>query len=173
MPPKNPISRVIEDIDAALVRDPATNTRFEMFMTSPGLHAVWQYRVFHWLWKLRLRTLSRVLSNLTRFWTGIEIHPGATIGRRLFIDHGMGVVVGETAVIGDDVHLYHGVTFGGKTLESVKRHPTVGNRVIIGAGATLIGNITIGDDSAIGANTTVTRDVEPGSVVVGQAPRTL
>lgn len=173
MPPKNPISRVIEDIDAALVRDPATNTRFEMFMTSPGLHAVWQYRVFNWLWKQRLRTLSRVLSNMTRFWTGIEIHPGATIGRRLFIDHGMGVVVGETAVIGDDVHIYHGVTFGGKTLESVKRHPTVGNRVTIGAGATLIGNITIGDGSAIGANTTVTRDVEPGSVVVGQAPRTL
>jgi serine O-acetyltransferase len=173
MPPKNPISRAIEDIDAALVRDPATNTRFEMFMTSPGLHAVWQYRVFNWLWKLRLRTLSRVLSNMTRFWTGIEIHPGAAIGRRLFIDHGMGVVIGETAVIGDDVHIYHGVTFGGKTLESVKRHPTVGNRVIIGAGATLIGNITIGDDSAIGANTTVTRDVEPGSVVVGQAPRTL
>jgi serine O-acetyltransferase len=173
MPPKNPISRVIEDIDAALVRDPATNTRFEMFMTSPGLHAVWQYRVFNWLWRQRLRTLSRVLSNMTRFWTGIEIHPGATIGRRLFIDHGMGVVIGETAVIGDDVHIYHGVTFGGKTLESVKRHPTVGNRVTIGAGATLIGNITIGDGSAIGANTTVTRDVEPGSVVVGQAPRTL
>jgi serine O-acetyltransferase len=117
--------------------------------------------------------LSRVLSNFTRLWTGVEIHPGATIGRRLFIDHGMGVVVGETAVIGDDVHIYHCVTFGGKTLESVKRHPTVGNRVIIGAGATLIGNITIGDDSAIGANTTVTHDVAPGSVVVGQAPRTL
>ena len=173
MPQKNPISRVIEDIDAALVRDPATNTRFEMFMTSPGLHAVWQYRVFNWLWKLRLRTLSRVLSNITRLFTGIEIHPGATIGRRLFIDHGMGVVVGETAVIGDDVHLYHGVTFGGKTLESVKRHPTVGNRVTIGAGATLIGNITVGDDAAIGANTTVTHDVAPGAVVVGQAPRTL
>jgi serine O-acetyltransferase len=173
MPQKNPISRAIEDIDAALVRDPATNTRFEMFMTSPGLHAVWQYRVFNRLWKMRLRTLSRVLSNATRFWTGIEIHPGATIGRRLFIDHGMGVVVGETAVIGDDVHLYHGVTFGGKTLESVKRHPTVGNRVTIGAGATLIGNITIGDDAAVGANTTVTHDVAPGAVVVGQAPRTL
>jgi serine O-acetyltransferase len=173
MPPKNPISRVIEDIDAALVRDPATNTRFEMFMTSPGLHAVWQYRVFNWLWKRHLRTLSRMLSNATRFWTGIEIHPGATIGRRLFIDHGMGVVIGETAVIGDDVHIYHGVTFGGKTLESVKRHPTVGNRVTIGAGATLIGNITIGDDAAVGANTTVTHDVTPGSVVVGQAPRTL
>jgi serine O-acetyltransferase len=173
MPRKNVFSRVIEDIDAALVRDPATNTRFEMFMTSPGLHAVWQFRVNHLIWKLRLRTLARVLSNLTRFWTGVEIHPGATVGRRLFIDHGMGVVIGETAVIGDDVHIYHGVTFGGKTLESVKRHPTVGNRVTIGAGATLIGNITIGDDSAIGANTTVTRDVAPCSVVVGQAPRTL
>jgi serine O-acetyltransferase len=173
MPRKNLFSRVIEDLDAALVRDPATNTRFEMFMTSPGLHAVWQYRVSNWVWKRGLRTLSRVLSNLTRFWTGVEIHPGATIGRRLFIDHGMGVVIGETAVIGDDVHIYHGVTFGGKTLESIKRHPTVGNDVIIGAGATLIGNITIGDGAAIGANTTVTRDVAPGAVVVGQAPRTL
>ena len=166
MPQKNAISRVIEDIDAALVRDPATNTRFEMFMTSPGLHAVWQYRVFNWLWKLRLRTLSRVLSNITRLFTGIEIHPGATIGRRLFIDHGMGVVVGETAVIGDDVHLYHGVTFGGKTLESIKRHPTVGNRVTIGAGATLIGNITIGDDCKIGAGAIVVKDLPAGKVAV-------
>jgi serine O-acetyltransferase len=173
MPQKNLIARAIEDIDAALVRDPATNTRFEMFMTSPGLHAVWQYRVFHWFWKRGFRTFSRILSNATRFWTGIEIHPGATIGRRLFIDHGLGVVVGETAVIGNDVHIYHGVTFGGKTLESVKRHPTVGNNVTIGAGATLIGNITIGDGAAIGANTTVTHDVAPGAVVVGQAPRTL
>jgi serine O-acetyltransferase len=173
MPRKNLFSRVIEDIDAALVRDPATNTRFEMFMTSPGLHAVWQYRFFNWLWKRSFRTLSRVLSNATRFWTGVEIHPGATIGRRLFIDHGMGVVIGETAIIGNDVHIYHGVTFGGKTLESVKRHPTVGNNVTIGAGATLIGNITIHDGAAIGANTTVTRDVEAGAVVVGQAPRTL
>jgi serine O-acetyltransferase len=173
MPRKNLFSRVIEDLDAALVRDPATNTRFEMFMTSPGLHAVWQYRVSNWVWKSGLRTLSRILSNLTRFWTGIEIHPGATIGRRLFIDHGMGVVIGETALIGDDVHIYHGVTFGGKTLESIKRHPTVGNHVTIGAGATLIGNITIGDGASIGANTTVTRDVAPGDVVVGQAPRTL
>jgi serine O-acetyltransferase len=173
MPQKNAISRVIEDIDAALVRDPATNTRFEMFMTSPGLHAVWQYRVFNWLWKRGLRTLARVMSNCTRLWTGIEIHPGAAIGRRLFIDHGMGVVVGETAVIGDDVHMYHGVTFGGKTLESVKRHPTVGNHVTLGAGSTLIGDILIGDGASIGANTTVTHDVAPGSVVVGQAPRTL
>jgi serine O-acetyltransferase len=173
MPQKNLFSRVIEDIDAALVRDPATNTRFEMFMTSPGLHAVWQHRVNHWLWKRGFRTLSRVLSNVTRLWTGVEIHPGATIGRRLFIDHGMGVVIGETAVIGNDVHIYHGVTFGGKTLESVKRHPTVGNRVTIGAGATLIGNITVHDGASIGANTTVTHDVAAGAVVVGQAPRTL
>lgn len=171
MPQKNAISRVIEDIDAALVRDPATNTRFEMFMTSPGLHAVWQHRVSHWIWKRKLRTLARVLSNLTRFWTGIEIHPGAQIGRRVFIDHGMGVVIGETAVIGDDVLMYHGVTLGGRTLESVKRHPTVGNNVSIGAGATLIGNITIGDNAIIGANTTVTRDLAPGSRVVGSPMR--
>ncbi len=169
--PQNLLSRVIEDIDAALVRDPATNTRFEMFMTSPGLHAVWQHRVSHWIWKRKLRTLARVLSNLTRFWSGIEIHPGATIGRRVFIDHGMGVVIGETAVIGDDVLMYHGVTLGGRTLESVKRHPTVGNNVAIGAGATLIGDITIGDNAVIGANTTVTRDLAPGSRVVGSPMR--
>ena len=169
--PQNLLSRVIEDIDAALVRDPATNTRFEMFMTSPGLHAVWQHRVSHWIWKRKLRTLARVLSNLTRFWTGIEIHPGAQIGRRVFIDHGMGVVIGETAVIGNDVLMYHGVTLGGRTLESVKRHPTVGNSVSIGAGATLIGNITIGDNAIIGANTTVTRDLAPGSRVVGSPMR--
>ena len=169
--PQNLLSRVIEDIDAALVRDPATNTRFEMFMTSPGLHAVWQHRVSHWIWKRKLRTLARVLSNLTRFWTGIEIHPGAQIGRRVFIDHDMGVVIGETAVIGNDVLMYHGVTLGGRTLESVKRHPTVGNNVSIGAGATLIGDITIGDNAIIGANTTVTRDLAPGSRVVGSPMR--
>ncbi len=169
--PQNLLSRVIEDIDAALVRDPATNTRFEMFMTSPGLHAIWQHRVSHWIWKRKLRTLARVLSNLTRFWTGIEIHPGAQIGRRVFIDHGMGVVIGETAVIGNDVLMSHGVTLGGRTLESVKRHPTVGNNVSIGAGATLIGNITIGDNSIIGANTTVTRDLAVGSRVVGSPMR--
>jgi serine O-acetyltransferase len=142
-----------------------------MFMTSPGLHAIWQHRISHWIWKRKLRTLARVLSNLTRFWTGIEIHPGAQIGRRVFIDHGMGVVIGETAVIGNDVLMYHGVTLGGRTLESVKRHPTVGNNVSIGAGATLIGNITIGDNSIIGANTTVTRDLAAGSRVVGSPMR--
>jgi len=167
----NPVSRIMEDIDSALKRDPATNTRWEMFCTSPGLHAVWQYRVFNWLWRRKLRTLSRMLSNLTRWLTGVEIHPGATIGRRLFIDHGMGVVVGETAVIGNDVHMYHGVTLGGKSLESIKRHPTVGNNVLIGAGATLIGNITIGDGCAIGANTTVTRDMAPGSKITSAAAR--
>lgn len=167
----NPVSRIFEDIDSALKRDPATNTRWEMFCTSPGLHAVWQYRVFNWLWRRKLRTFSRMLSNLTRFWSGIEIHPGATIGRRLFIDHGMGVVIGETAIIGNDVHMYHGVTLGGKSLESIKRHPTVGNNVLIGAGATLIGDITIGDGCAIGANTTVTRDMEPGSKIISAAAR--
>ena len=164
---------LFDQVDSIIVRDPAARNRLEVITCYPGLHAVWIHRVSHGLWNLGLKWIARLLSMLARFITGIEIHPGATIGRRLFIDHGMGVVVGETAVIGDDVHLYHGVTFGGKTLESVKRHPTVGNRVTIGAGATLIGNITIGDDSAIGANTTVTHDVAPGSVVVGQAPRTL
>ncbi len=169
--PQNPLSRVIEDLDAALVRDPATNTRFEMFMTSPGLHAVWQHRVSHWIWQRKMRTLARVLSNLTRFWTGIEIHPGAKLGRRVFIDHGMGVVIGETAVIGNDVLMYHGVTLGGRTLESIKRHPTIGNNVAIGAGATLIGDITVGDNSIIGANTTVTRNLAPNSRVVGSPMR--
>ena len=171
MPKNNFLSRVIEDIDAALRRDPATNTRIEMFWTSPGLHAVWQYRVFNWLWRRKLRTLSRVLSNLTRLFTGIEIHPGATIGRRLFIDHGMGVVIGETAVIGDDVQMYHGVTLGGKTLKSIKRHPTIGNNVLIGAGATIIGNITVSDNCSIGANTTVTRDLAAGTIAISPPAR--
>ena len=132
-----------------------------------GLHAVWWHRAAHALWRRGLRFVPRAISQVVRFGTGIEIHPGATIGRRLFIDHGMGVVIGETAVIGDDVHLYHGVTLGGTGHQHGKRHPTIGNRVLIGAGAKVIGDITVGDDAKIGANALVVKDVAPGAVVVG------
>lgn len=156
-----------EDIRAGLERDPATKTGFELFWTSPGLHAIWVYRLAHRLWKLNRRILARMLSNYAKFWTGIEIHPGAQVGKRFVIDHGVGVVIGETAVIGDDVLIYHGVTLGGKTLDPVKRHPTVGDRVIIGAGAKLIGNIAIGNDCRVGANAVVTKDMPAGTVAVG------
>ena len=162
-----------QDIKAGLERDPATKSALELILTSPGLHAVWIYRIAHQLWKLKLRILSRMVSNHAKFWTGIEIHPGAVIGKRLVIDHGAGVVIGETAVIGDDVLIYHGVTLGGKTLDPVKRHPTVGNNVIIGAGAKLIGNILIGDNCAVGANAVVTKDMPQGTVAVGVNARLL
>jgi serine O-acetyltransferase len=162
-----------EDIKAGLERDPATLTGFELFMTSPGLHAIWLHRSAHWLWKRKRRVLARMVSNHAKFYTAIEIHPGATIGKRLVIDHGVGVVIGETAIIGDDVLIYHGVTLGGKTLEPVKRHPTVGDRVIIGAGSKLIGNITIGNDCAVGANAVVTRSMPNGTVAVGVNARLL
>ncbi len=158
---------IFEDIRAGLERDPSVRSGFELFFTSPGLHAIWVYRVAHILWRWRRRILSRMLSNYAKFFSGIEIHPGATIGRRLVIDHGMGVVIGETAVIGDDVLIYHGVTLGGKTLDPVKRHPTLGDRVIVGAGAKLIGNITIGNDCRVGANAVVTKDMPAGTVAVG------
>lgn len=156
-----------EDIRAGLEKDPATLSGFELFWTSPGLHAVWVYRVAHALWKAKRRILARILSNWAKFLTSIEIHPGAEIGKRLVIDHGVGVVIGETAVIGDDVLIYHGVTLGGKTLDPVKRHPTVGDRVILGAGSKLIGNITIGNDCRVGANAVVTKDMPAGTVAVG------
>jgi serine O-acetyltransferase len=156
-----------EDIRAARHRDPAARSTAEVVLTYPGLHAVWSYRLAHRLWLRRRRLIARILSQLTRALTGIEIHPGATIGRRFFIDHGSGVVVGETAEVGDDVTIYHGVTLGGTTWRHVKRHPTVGDRVIIGAGATLLGPITIGADSVVGAGAVVIRDAPPRSLVVG------
>ncbi|WP_407068302.1 serine O-acetyltransferase EpsC [Lapillicoccus sp.] len=159
---------VIEDVDAAMARDPAAQSRLETFLASPGLHAVWSHRVSHKMWENpSYRLPARLLSQWTRARTGIEIHPGATIGRRLFIDHGMGVVIGETAVVGDDVMLYHDVTLGGRSLAKVKRHPTVGDRVTIGSGARVLGDITLGDDSQIGANSVVTKDVPADSVAVG------
>jgi len=159
----------LEDVDAAMARDPAAQSRLETFLTSPGLHAVWSHRVAHRLWEGRpaYRLSARVLSNVTRTLTGVEIHPVATIGRRFFIDHGMGVVIGETSVVGDDVMLYHDVTLGGRSMAKVKRHPTVGDRVTIGSGARVLGDINLGDDSQIGANSVVTRDVPAGAVAVG------
>ncbi len=161
-------SAVLEDIDAAIARDPAAQSRLETFLASPGLHAVWAYRLTHRLWRTpAYRLVASVVSQLARTVTGVEIHPAARIGRRFFIDHGMGVVIGETAVVGDDVMIYHGVTLGGRSLEKVKRHPTIGDRVTIGAGARVLGAITIGDDAQIGANSVVTKDVPAGSVAVG------
>ena len=158
----------LEDVDAAMARDPAAQSRLETFLTSPGLHAVWSHRVAHRLWERpAYRIPARVLSNVTRTLTGVEIHPGATIGRRFFIDHGMGVVIGETSVVGDDVMLYHDVTLGGRSMAQVKRHPTVGDRVTIGSGARVLGDINVGDDSQIGANSVVTKDVPAGAVAVG------
>ncbi|MEP6798735.1 MAG: serine O-acetyltransferase EpsC [Lapillicoccus sp.] len=159
---------VREDIDAAIARDPAAQSRVETFLASPGLHAIWAYRAAHRLWLAPgYRLPARLLSQWARRVTGVEIHPGASIGRRFFIDHGMGVVIGETAIVGDDVMLYHGVTLGGRSLQRVKRHPTVGDRVTIGAGARVLGDITIGDDAQIGANSVVTKDVPAGWVAVG------
>ena len=160
--------RAFEDLDAAVARDPAANSRVEVLLTSPGLHAIWAHRGTHALWSLPGGRLpARVLAQATRFATGVEIHPGARLGRRFFIDHGMGVVIGETAEVGDDVMLYHGVTLGGRSLAKVKRHPTVGNRVTIGAGARVLGPVLIGDDVQVGANSVVVKDVPSGAVATG------
>ncbi|TQM64680.1 serine O-acetyltransferase [Humibacillus xanthopallidus] len=160
--------RAIEDIDGALERDPAASSRLEVVLTSPGLHAIWAHRGLHELWKRPGGRLpARVLATVTRSVTGVEIHPAARLGRRFFIDHGMGVVIGETAEVGDDVMLYHGVTLGGRSMEHVKRHPTVGNRVTIGAGARVLGPVLVGDDVQIGANSVVVKDVPSGAVATG------
>ncbi|MGB7817257.1 MAG: serine O-acetyltransferase [Ornithinibacter sp.] len=158
-----------EDLDAAMLRDPAAETRADVAVNSPGLHAIWIYRGAHRLWqKPGGRPAARALSTLARAVTGVEIHPGAQIGRRFFIDHGMGVVIGATAVVGDDVMLYHGVTLGGRSLaRGVKRHPTVGDRVTIGAGARVLGDIEIGDDAQVGANSVVVKAVPAGAVATG------
>ena len=162
-----------EDLQAGIDRDPATSSKLELFLTSPGLHAIWMHRVANKIWKLKLRIPARMFSNWAKFLTGIEIHPGATIGRRFVIDHGMGVVIGETSIIGDDVLIYHGVTLGGKENSAVDRHPIIGSHVVIGAGAKVIGRITVGDNSYIGANTVVTKNVPAGSTVVGETGRVL
>ena len=157
-----------EDLRNARVHDPAARGDVENAVVYSGLHAIWSHRLANRLWaRPALRGPARILSQFTRFLTGIEIHPGATIGRRFFIDHGMGVVIGETAEIGDDVMLYHGVTLGGRSLEHGKRHPTLGDRVTVGAGAKVLGPVHIGNDSAVGANAVVTHDVPPDSIATG------
>jgi serine O-acetyltransferase len=155
------------DINAVLQRDPAARSRLEIVLGYPGLHALWGYRLAHWLWQHGFKLMGRLLSQLVRSLTGIEIHPAAQIGQGLFIDHGMGVVIGETAEVGEDVTLYHGVTLGGTSLEKGKRHPTLGDRVVVGAGAKILGAITIGADTRIGANAVVVKSVPENSVVVG------
>jgi len=162
-----------EDVDAAMARDPALQSRTDAVLNSPGLHAIWSHRIAHAMWELDpgLRIPARVLATVTRSVTGVEIHPAATIGRRCFIDHGMGVVIGETATIGDDVLLYHGATLGGRDTNPGKRHPTIGNRVMVGAGARILGPITVGDDARIGANAVVVKDVPDGATAVGVAAR--
>jgi len=156
-----------EDIQTVFVKDPAARSTLEVLCCYPGLHALWLHRLAHFLWQHKLRLLARLLSHISRFFTGIEVHPGATIGRRFFIDHGAGVVIGETAEIGDDVLIYQGVVLGGTTTEKKKRHPTVGNNVVLGAGAIALGPITIGEGARIGSGSVVIKSVPPGVTVVG------
>ncbi len=158
---------VREDIAAVFESDPAARSYFEVLFCYPGLHAIWAHHFNHWLWQHRLRFLARFGSQVARFFTGVEIHPGAQLGRRFFIDHGMGIVIGETAIVGDDVTLYQGVTLGGTGKEKGKRHPTIGNQVTIGSGAKILGNITVGDNCRVGAGSVVLRNVPPNSTIVG------
>ena len=155
------------ELDSVLARDPAARSRGEVVLCYPGVHAVWAHRISHRLWGRGWHVPARALSQLTRWATGIEIHPGARIGRRLFIDHGSGVVIGETAEIGDDVTLYHGVTLGGVSTEHVKRHPTVHDRVVVGAGAKILGPFTVGEGAKVGSNSVVVKAVPAGATVVG------
>jgi len=167
------LERLKEDIGCVFQRDPAARSTFEVLTAYPGLHALLFHRLSHKLWRARWYWLARFISHLARWLTGIEIHPGAQIGRRFFIDHGMGVVVGETAVIGDDCTLYHGVTLGGTTWKKIKRHPTLGNNVVVGAGAKVLGPIEVGDYARIGSNSVVVKDVPDHATVVGIPGRVL
>src|SRR5487761_2020672 len=162
-----------EDIASVFDRDPAARSTWEVITCYPGFHALRIHRIANWLWHMNLRWLGRLVSHLGRFLTGIEIHPGATIGRRFFIDHGMGVVIGETAEIGDDVTLYHGVTLGGTSWKEGKRHPTLGNRVVVGAGAKILGPIFIGEGAKIGSNAVVVKEVPAGATAAGIPARVL
>ncbi|WP_176330413.1 serine O-acetyltransferase [Oceanobacillus rekensis] len=156
-----------EDMEVVFEQDPAARTYFEVVLTYSGLHAVWNHRIAHWFYKRRLYFIARSISQISRFFTGIEIHPGAVIGRRLFIDHGMGVVVGETCEIGDNVTIFQGVTLGGTGKEKGKRHPTVKNNALISTGAKVLGDITIGENSKVGGGSVVLKDVPDNSTVVG------
>jgi serine O-acetyltransferase len=163
----NLLDSIREDVRCTFERDPAATSLAMVLVCYPGLHAVWAHHIHHWLWCRKWKFLARWMSQGTRFWTGVEIHPGARIGRRVFIDHGMGVVIGETAIVGDDVTLYQGVTLGGTGKEEGKRHPTLRNGVFVGNNANILGNITIGENSRVGAGSVVVRDVPPDSTVVG------
>jgi serine O-acetyltransferase len=180
MAPPMVFKSIRQELDSVIARDPAARSRFEVLLTYPGVHILFFHRIAHWLHRRRRRLLARITSQLGRWATGIEIHPGATIGRRLFIDHGMGVVIGETAEIGDDVTLYHGVTLGGvaPSLDSAaqvdrKRHPTIGNGAIVGSGAQVLGPIMVGAGARVGANAVVVQDVPAGVVVVGIPARAI
>ncbi len=161
------LATIRRDIQAARQRDPAAPTTLEVIFAYPGVHAIWGHRISHWMWNRGARVAARTLAELTRILTGVDIHPGAHLGAGLFIDHATGVVIGETAEVGDDVTMYHGVTLGGSGADTGKRHPTVGDRVIIGAGAKILGAIKLGDDSRIGANAVVVKPVPSSSVVIG------
>lgn len=160
-------SQIRDDINSVYDRDPAARSALEIIFCYPGLHAVWMHRVAHWFWGRKLYLIGRLVSHISRFITGIEIHPGARIGKRFFIDHGMGVVIGETAEIGDDVTLYHGVTLGGVTWDKVKRHPTLEDKVVIGSGAKVLGPFTVGRGARIGSNSVVVKEVPQNATVVG------
>ena len=155
------------DIDIVFEQDPAARSRLEVILTYSGVHAIWNHRLAHWFWNKKLYFIARAISQISRFFTGIEIHPGATIGERLFIDHGMGVVIGETCEIGNNVTIYQGVTLGGTGKEKGKRHPTVEDNVLIASGAKVLGSFTIGENSRIGAGSVVLKEVPPNSTVVG------
>jgi len=165
------LKQLKEDIQAVFARDPAARNTFEVLTTYPGIHALLMHRVAHQLWQKDCKTSARILSSFSRFTTGIEIHPGAKIGKRFFIDHGMGVVIGETAEIGDDVTLYHGVTLGGTTWNTGKRHPTLANGVVVGAGAKILGPFIVGENAKIGSNAVVTKAVPEGVTAVGNPAR--
>lgn len=165
------LARIREDIRCIFDRDPAARSTWEVLTCYPGLHALWLHRMAHWFWVRRLHWLGRFISHLARWFTGIEIHPGATIGRRFFIDHGMGVVIGETTEIGDDVTLYQGVTLGGTSQDPGKRHPTIGDNVVVGAGAKVLGPFTVGAGARIGSSAVVTKEVSPDTTMVGVLAR--
>ncbi|TKB51540.1 serine O-acetyltransferase [Ferrimonas sediminicola] len=160
-------ARLKEDIASIYHRDPAANSAFEILTNYPGMHAIWLHRISHKLWCRKWKLTARLLSTFSRWATGVEIHPGARIGRRFFIDHGMGVVIGETAEIGDDVTLYHGVTLGGTSWNAGKRHPTLHDNVVVGAGAKILGPLDIGEGARVGSNSVVIKDVEPGTTMIG------
>ena len=167
------LDRIREDISSVFERDPAARSTWEVITCYPGFHALLIHRLAHWLWRIKMRWLARFVSHCSRFLTGIEIHPGAKVGRRVFIDHGMGVVIGETAELGDDCTLYHGVTLGGTTWNKGKRHPTLMQGVVIGAGAKVLGPIVIGEGAKIGSNAVVVKDVPAGATALGIPARVI